>query len=68
VPAKTSPEIVTALNTEFNKCLHDTSLAAKLEAITLEPLGGTPQDVTAKIKAEVAVTRSVVDKIGLKPQ
>jgi tripartite-type tricarboxylate transporter receptor subunit TctC len=68
VPAKTSLQIVSALNTEFNKCLHDPSLVEKLEAITLEPLGGTPQDVVEKIKRETAVTRSVAEKIGLKPQ
>jgi len=67
VPAKTPPEIVSALNTEFNKCLRDPTLAAKLAAVTLEPLGGTPQDVTEKIKRETAVTRSVAEKIGLRP-
>jgi tripartite-type tricarboxylate transporter receptor subunit TctC len=67
VPAKTSPEIVTALNTEFNKCLHDPSLVARLKAITLEPLGGTPQDVTEKIIRETAITRAVAEKIGLRP-
>jgi tripartite-type tricarboxylate transporter receptor subunit TctC len=68
VPARTSPEIVAALNTEFNKCLHDPALVAKLETITLVPLGGTPQDVTEKIKRETAVTRLVAEKIGLRPQ
>jgi tripartite-type tricarboxylate transporter receptor subunit TctC len=67
VPAKTPPEIVSALNTEFNKCLRDPTLASKLAAVTLEPLGGAPQDVTEKIRRETAVTRSVAEKIGLRP-
>jgi tripartite-type tricarboxylate transporter receptor subunit TctC len=68
VPAKTPQDIVMKLNAEFNKCLKDSDLSAKLEAVTLYPIGGTPEDVTAKINNEVAVTKLVVDKIGLVPQ
>lgn len=66
-PAKTPHDIVMKLNAEFNKILKDPDLDAKLKAVTLEPLGGTPQDVTEKIERETAVTKLVADKIGLVP-
>ena len=55
------------LNAQFNKILKDPDLDAKLKAVTLDPLGGTPQDVTEKIERETAVTKQVANKIGLVP-
>ena len=66
-PAHTPHDIVMKLNAEFNKILKDPELDAKLKAVTLEPLGGTPQDVTEKVDRETAVTRQVAEKIGLAP-
>ena len=63
-PAGTPPDIVQKLNDAMNAILKMPDVREKLEALTLEPVGGTPQQFGDYVKAEVVKWGAVVKQIG----
>ena len=53
-PARTPREIVQKLNTEINKALNDPTIRSRLSADGVELVGGTPAEIDAFIRAEMA--------------
>src|SRR5262245_43103934 len=51
-PARTPPEIVRSLNAEVNRMIAKPAIVAKFAELGAEPLGGTPADAAAYIRAE----------------
>ena len=64
-PAHTSPGIIGKLNATINAGLKSPELAGALAKITVEPLGGTPADFTATMKAELARWTPLVKSLRL---
>jgi tripartite-type tricarboxylate transporter receptor subunit TctC len=52
VPAATPPATVAALSKALQDALASTSVKTRFEALSLEPLPGTPQDMAAYAKSE----------------
>ena len=52
--AGTPPEVIARLNAEFNRILKMPDVAAKLESLGAEIVGGTPDEFAAYLKAEIA--------------
>lgn len=52
-PAGTPADIIAKLNVEFNKALQDPKLAQRLANEGADPIGGTPEQFAALIKAEI---------------
>ena len=67
-PKGMSREIVELLNREVNAVLTSADMAKVLAADGLEPAGGSPQDLAAILKAEVARWNAVVKQAGVKLQ
>jgi tripartite-type tricarboxylate transporter receptor subunit TctC len=65
-PAGTPPEIVQKLNDAINRTLQMPDVREKLEALTLEPVGGTPQQFADYVRAEVVKWGIVVKQTGAK--
>jgi len=63
-PAGTPPEIVQRLNDAINRALQMPDVREKLEALALEPVGGTPQQFSDYVKAEVVKWGAVVKQTG----
>src|SRR5215469_8891015 len=53
-PAGTPPEIVQKLNVALNQVLQRPDVRERLEALTFEPIGGSPQQFTDYVHTEVA--------------
>jgi tripartite-type tricarboxylate transporter receptor subunit TctC len=68
VPAKTPRAIIDKLNAKMNDVLKDKEFLERLQKIYLYPVGGTPEALTAKIKAEREVARGLFAKLGLAAQ
>ena len=68
VPAKTSKAIVTRLNSELVKIVHLPDVKEKLEPQGLEPVGSTPEQLSAYIREETAKYAKLIKQIGLKPE
>ena len=68
VPAGTPRPIVNRLNAELVKIVHLADVKQRLLAQGLTPVGSTPEQVTAKIKAESIEYAQVVKQIGYQPQ
>ena len=51
-PAKTPPEVVKLLNSEINQMIAKPVLVQRLQELGAEPLGGTPEQVSAFVKGE----------------
>jgi tripartite-type tricarboxylate transporter receptor subunit TctC len=68
VPAATPRETVQKLNGEIVKILEQPDVREKLLAQGLEPIGGTPEQFGAYIKAEIAKWANVVKASGAKPE
>jgi tripartite-type tricarboxylate transporter receptor subunit TctC len=65
-PAKTAPETIARLNHEINEALRAPDFVAALAKLSSEPLGGTPQDFTKLIKADIAKWEPIVKSLSLK--
>jgi tripartite-type tricarboxylate transporter receptor subunit TctC len=65
-PAGTPPEIVQKLNTAFNHALQAPDVRERLASLTLEPIGGTPQQFADYLATEIAKWGEVVKQTGAK--
>lgn len=68
VPAGTPKPIVKRLNTELVKIVHLPDVKERLLGQGLTPVGSTPEQVSAKLKAESILYAKVVKQIGYQPQ
>ena len=68
VPAGTPPEVIAVLNREMNLVFKDPELINRFKGQFTTFIGGAPDAVTKKIKAEGEVITSIVKRIGLEPQ
>jgi tripartite-type tricarboxylate transporter receptor subunit TctC len=68
VPAGTPKPIVKRLNAELVKVVHLADIQERLLGQGLTPVGSTPEQVSAKIKAESIVFAKLVKDIGYQPQ
>jgi tripartite-type tricarboxylate transporter receptor subunit TctC len=65
-PAHTPRPVIDKLNAVVNDGVRSVELKAALAKLNNEPLGGTPQDFTNVIKADIAKWAPVVKALGLK--
>jgi len=65
-PAGTSPEIISRLQHEVAKALGSAAVRERLQAQGAEPVGNTPEQFAALIKAETAKWAQVVKASGAK--
>jgi tripartite-type tricarboxylate transporter receptor subunit TctC len=68
VPARTPPEIVTAIAREAAKIIADPDTQRRLNAIGNEPVGSTPEAFAAKFRDDVAKFVKVVKEAGIPQQ
>jgi tripartite-type tricarboxylate transporter receptor subunit TctC len=65
-PAGTPPAIVQKLNAGINQALKMPDVRERLEALTFEPIGGSPQQFADYVRAEVVKWAEVVKVTGAK--
>jgi tripartite-type tricarboxylate transporter receptor subunit TctC len=65
-PAGTPPAIVQKLNGAINRALQMPDVRERLEALTLEPIGGTPQQFADYLASEIVKWGDVVKQTGAK--
>lgn len=64
-PAKTPGEVIAKLNAQVNAAVKSPEFKSALAKLSNEPLGGTPQDFTNQIKADIAKWAPIVKALGL---
>jgi tripartite-type tricarboxylate transporter receptor subunit TctC len=67
-PPKTPPEIASKLSGAFAEILREPEIQKKWREMTLTPVGGTPEEVGAFLKAETARWHNVIVSGGIKRQ
>ena len=67
-PAHTPAPIIAKLNATINSALMTDELKTALARLSNEPLGGTPADFTAMIKADLGKWSPIVNSLGLGKQ
>jgi len=67
-PPKTPPEIARRLSQAFAEILREPEIEKKWREMSLTPVGGTPAEVDAFLKAETARWRKVIVAGGIKRQ
>jgi tripartite-type tricarboxylate transporter receptor subunit TctC len=67
-PPKTPPEIASKLSDAFAEILREPEIQKKWREMTLTPVGGTPEEVGAFLKAETARWHNVIVSGGIKRQ
>jgi tripartite-type tricarboxylate transporter receptor subunit TctC len=65
-PAQTPKPIITRLNQEIVRALRMPDVGEKMAADGSEPVGSTPEQFGAHIKAEVAKWRDLIQKAGIR--
>ncbi len=64
-PKGTPRAVIVKLNQEFNQTLLDPAVIEKLHTQGMDPVGGTPEDFGARIRADVELYESVIKKAKL---
>ena len=67
-PAGTPPDVIATLNTVANRVLRAPELIAKYNALGFEPVGGPPEEASARIKADLARWPKIIRDAGIKAQ
>ena len=67
LPAKTPAAIVEKMNEAANRALQSAEVRGRMDALALEPLGGTPQQAADYVRAEIVKWAKVVRDTGAKP-
>ncbi len=67
-PTGTAPAIVNKLNREVVRIVHLPDVTDKMAADGSEPVGSTPAEFAAHIKAEVEKWRDLIQKTGIKTE
>ncbi len=67
-PPTTPPEIASLLSRAFAEIFREPEIEQKWREMTLTPVGGTPDQVGAFLKAETARWRKVIVSGGIKRQ
>jgi tripartite-type tricarboxylate transporter receptor subunit TctC len=62
VPAGVSKDIVGKINAAVNAVLQDPDLRKKMAQFGLEPMIGTPEQITARLKSDIEKWRVVIEK------
>jgi tripartite-type tricarboxylate transporter receptor subunit TctC len=65
-PAKTPRPVINKLNTEIVKVIHAPELRDRMTALGFEVVGGTPEELGAFLKAEIAKWSKVIRDSGAK--
>lgn len=68
LPAGTAPAIVQRLNAAVNQALQTADMKERLDALAFEPVGGTPQQFSDYVKAEIAKWGKVVRAGNIKAE
>jgi tripartite-type tricarboxylate transporter receptor subunit TctC len=67
-PARTPKPIITKLNQDIVRALRMPDVGDKMAADGSEPVGNTPEQFGAHIKAEVAKWRDLIQKAGIRAE
>jgi tripartite-type tricarboxylate transporter receptor subunit TctC len=67
-PAGTPADVVARLNTVTNKVLQAGDLIAKYNGLGFEPVGGTPEEASERIRSDVALWTKIIRDAGIKAQ
>jgi tripartite-type tricarboxylate transporter receptor subunit TctC len=65
-PPKTPQAIVNKINADVNEALRDPELRKRLEGLSAEIVGGTPQDTANYMRQEVERWHSIIKSAGVK--
>ena len=65
-PAKTPAAVIATLNKHVNSTVGVPEFKTAVQRVNSETLGGTPQDFTATMKADIAKWGPIVKSLGLK--
>ena len=68
LPAGTPPAIAQRLNEAINQALQNPDMRERLDALAFEPVGGTAQQFSAYVKAEIAKWGKVVREGNIKAE
>jgi tripartite-type tricarboxylate transporter receptor subunit TctC len=60
--------VIAKLNNETNGVLQSPDLVAQMRELSYEPIGGTPDEASARIKADVARWTKAIHDAGIEPQ
>jgi tripartite-type tricarboxylate transporter receptor subunit TctC len=67
-PARTPPAAIAALNAAFAQALQNPAVRARMMELGATPLGGTPDQMGAHVRAEAARWAEVVRRQGIRAE
>jgi tripartite-type tricarboxylate transporter receptor subunit TctC len=67
-PAGTPADVIAKINSVTNRVLQAPDLIAKYNGLGFEPVGGTPEEASARIKADVVRWTKIIRDAGIKSQ
>jgi tripartite-type tricarboxylate transporter receptor subunit TctC len=67
-PAATPKDDIDRINAVTNQALQSPAVIARLRELSYEPIGGTPEQANARIKADVASWTKIIKDAGIQPQ
>ena len=65
-PAGTPPEIVRRLNTELVAILRDPDILARFKQLSTDPVGNSPEEFAAFVRAELDKYARIIKAAGIK--